>query len=92
MGADTNKESRKLLDYQLSDFLELKLGNTKRKSISKLKRDFFRTFAFKDSNLYEFPAIGTANACLILSNGLTEKLKQIFLLNSDGSLKKISVR
>ena len=88
----TSKECRKLLDYQLSDFLELKLGNVKQGLIAKLKREFFRISAFKGSNLYEFPAIGTANTCLILSNGLTRKLKQIFLLDSNGSIRKIAVQ
>jgi hypothetical protein len=90
MGTMT-KENRKLLDYQLADFLELKWGNAERKLVAKLRQELSRTSAFKDPNLYEFPAIGTANACLILSNGLTGNLRQIFLLNSDGSLRKIPV-
>lgn len=91
MGVHT-KESRRLLDYQLSDFLELKLGDKRQKFISKLKRELFKTSSSKDPNLYEFPAIGTSNVCLILPNGFRGKLKQIFLLNSDGRLKKIPVR
>ncbi len=92
MGADTQEENRKLLDYQLSDFLELKLGNQEWKLTSKLKHEFLNASTFRDSNLYEIPTVGTSNACLILSNGLTGKLKQIFLLDSDGRLKKIPVR
>jgi hypothetical protein len=91
MGIHT-KENRKLLDYQLSDFLELKLGTGERRLISRLKQELFQTSAFEGPSLYEFPAVGTANACLILSNGLTAKLKQIFLLDSDGSIRKIAVR
>jgi hypothetical protein len=91
MGA-VSKECRRILDYQLSDFLELKLGVRERGLILKLKQEFLKTSTFKDPNLYEFPAIGAANVCLILSNGQTEKLKQIFLLDSDGSIKKISVQ
>lgn len=90
MGADT-KEVRKLLDYQLSDFLELRLGDEERKFVSKLKREMVTIFASQGPNLYEFPAIGTRNSCLILSNGFSRKLKQLFLMNPDGSLRKISL-
>lgn len=90
MGIRT-EENRKLLDYQLSDFLELKLGNRERKLISKLKQELFRTSAFEGSNLYEFPAIGTTNTCLILANGRIRKLKQVLLADSNGSIKKIPV-
>lgn len=91
MGVDTKKQSRKLLDYQLSDFLELKLGIRERSLISRLKQEFLKSSTFTNSNLYEFPAIGTRNTCLILSNGVTGKLKQVLLAESDGSIKKIIV-
>ena len=92
MGVYLKKQNHKLLDYQLSDFLELKLGIKQQSLISELRRKFLKASALRGSNLYEFPAIGTANVCLILSNGRTEKLKQIFLLDSAGSIKTISVR
>ena len=86
------KESHRLLDYQLNDFLELKLNKTEGKLISKLKRNILKTSGFKGSNLYEFPAIGTPNACVILPNGFSKKLKKLCLVHSDGSFKVIPIR
>ena len=87
-----SKEKRKLLDYQLSDFLELKLGAREKKLISKVKEKILSSPIFKSSNLYEFPAIGTRNACFVLSNGFSRKLRNLYLMDSDGSFKKIELR
>ena len=85
-----SKESHRLLDYQLHDFLELKLGQEKKKLVSKLKRKILKTPHFKGSNLYEFPAVGTPKACVVLSNGFSKNLKKVYLVGSDSSLKEFS--
>ena len=89
MGA---KESHRLLDYQLTDFLEVKLNKAEAKLISKLKQNILKTSGFKGPNLYEFPAIGTPNACVILPNGFSKKLKKLCLVHSDGTLKEIALK
>ena len=86
------KEIQKLLDYQLSDFLEFKLGKSEKRLISKIKRRILKTSCFTGRNLYEFPAIGTASTCFVLPNGFSKKLKQLCLVDSDGSLKRIWLR
>ena len=91
MGADA-KDNRKLLDYQLSDFLELKLKHSEKKLISKVKQGILNTSGFEGPNLYEFPAIGTPSACVILPNGFSKKLKKLCLIKPDGSLKVIPLR
>lgn len=90
MGVNT-KENQKLLDYQLSDFLEFKLKNNERKLVSKIKQEILRASIFKGENLYEFPAIGTRNACVILPNGFSKELRALYLVNSNGSLKMVGV-
>ena len=81
------KESHRLLDYQLSDFLEIKLGD-KKKAV-RAKEKILKYSHFKGSNLYEFPAIGTPDTCVILPNGFSKKLKNICLVDSDGRFRKI---
>ena len=91
MGAKT-KQNHRLLDYQLSDFLELRLGNEGKKKISKLKSQILKASGFKGASLYEFPAVGTPNTCVILPNGFSKKLKKLCLVNPDGSLKEVKLK
>jgi hypothetical protein len=86
------RKTRKLLDYQLNDFLELKLKESERKLISKVKQAILRSPYFEGSSLYEFPAIGTKKVCFVLSNGFSEKLRTLCFMNSDGSFKEIELR
>ena len=83
------KENQRLLDYQLSDFLELKLSKRERKLALRIRREIRKASIFEGKSLYEFPAIGTSNACVILPNGFSKELKTLYLVNSNGSLRKV---
>ena len=84
-----SKESHRLLDYQLSDFLEIKLGKKEKHSIPKIKQSILKYSGLKGSSLSEFPAIGTSTTCIILPNGFSKKLKNLCLVDSDGRFRKI---
>ena len=85
-----SKESHRLLDYQLRDFLELKLNTQNRKVISKIKREILKRSESGDQNLSEFSAVGTKNLCVVFPTDSTQ-LKYLCLADQNGFFKTIPI-
>ena len=74
------KGYRRILDYQLTDVLEMKYSKD-RKAL-KLMKQKLTNGPIKDPNLYSLPSFVLEDKLVVIQDGDAKKIKHLYLLNS----------